>query len=284
MEIARAMQFNPVDHGSLKMAHAIENKPLELFPSWRVALGMVCVLYLIMLLYFVLKRVVKKSKFTDFPLKRMSLINAFCVIGILNMVYLPGCIAALLQLAYGTKYRTFPRWLDLWMKARKQLGLIALTMAAMHGCMSTLYWSPEYKSRLYMKSETEIGSDTIVEYKKMYPQGEAFLTLGVLALTSLCILGVTSLPTVLNRMSWREWNFVQSGVGYFALICSLLHFTIFSYEGLPEWKLEEYFYPTVLVVIIGYITVLLRLVLLMPCLANRVKKIRAGWERENIVA
>jgi metalloreductase STEAP3 len=232
------MQFNPVDQGSLKMAHAIESKPLELFPSWRVALGMVGVLYLIMLLYFVLKRVVKKSKFTDFPLKRMSLINAFCVIGILDMVYLPGCIAALLQLAYGTKYRRFPCWLDLWMKARKQLGLIALTMAAMHGCMSTLYWSPEYKSRLYMKDETEIQGVTIVEYKKMYAQGEAFLTLGVLGLTSLCILGVTSLPTVLNRMSWREWNFVQSGLGYFALICALLHFTIFSYEGLlnGNWK------------------------------------------------
>ena len=277
--IARSMQLNAVDLGSLKMASNIENKPLELFPSWRVALSMVGFLYFIMLLYFVLIRVVKKYEFTDFPLKRMSLINAFTVIGILDMVYLPGCIAALLQLAYGTKYRSFPRWLDLWMKSRKQLGLIALTMAAMHGCMSTLYWSPGYKSRLFQKSTIHIGNVSIDEYKKMFAQGEAFLTLGVLALTSLCILGVTSLPTVLNRMSWREWNFVQSGLGYFSLVCSLLHFTIFVYKGVPEWKLKVYFYPTVLVVIIGYAVVILRFILLLPCLANRVKKIRSGWER-----
>ncbi|CAB4028546.1 metalloreductase STEAP3-like [Paramuricea clavata] len=207
--------------------------------------------------------------------------NAFSVIGVLDMVYIPGIIAALLQLAYGTKYRRFPRWLDLWMKSRKQLGLIALILAGMHGCMSTLYWSPEYKSRLYQKSSITVANVSLVEYKKMFAQGEAFLSLGVLALTSLCILGVTSLPTVLNRMSWREWNFVQSGLGYFALLCALLHFTIFAYDGLPEWKAKHFFYPTVLVVIIGYITLLLRLVLLTPCLANKVGEIRAGWERKN---
>ncbi|XP_028409987.1 metalloreductase STEAP4-like [Dendronephthya gigantea] len=277
--IARSMQFNAMDQGSLKMASNIENKPLELFPSWRVALAMVGVLYLIMVLYFVLKRVIKKSEFTDFPLKRMSLIFAFTVIGILDMVYLPGCLAALLQLAYGTKYRRFPRWLDSWMKARKQLGLIALTMAAMHGCMSTLYWSPGYKSRLFQKTTTNIGDVSIVEYKKMFAQGEAFLTLGVLALTALSILGVTSLPTVLNRMSWREWNFVQSGMGYFSLIFALLHFTIFAYEGIPKWKPEVFFYPTVLVILIGYAVVILRFILLLPCIANKVKKIRSGWER-----
>ena len=283
MEMARAMQFTAVDQGCLRMAAEIENKPLVLFPSWRVAMAMAGVLYLTMLFYFVLKRIVKKSSFTDFPLKRMSLVNAFSVIGILDMVYLPGCIAALLQLAYGTKYRRFPRWLDLWMKSRKQLGLIALVLAAMHGCMSTLYWSPEYRSRLYQTSSTKIGNFTLVEYKKMYAQGEAFLGLGVLALTSLCILGVTSLPTVLNRMSWREWNFVQSGVGYFALVCALLHFTVFAYDGVPKWKAEVYFYPTVLVVVVGYITVLLRLVLFLPCLHNKVKKIRRGWERGHVV-
>ena len=279
IEIARSMQLNGVDLGSLKMANNIENKPLELFPSWRVALAMVGVLYFIILLSFVLKRVVKKIKFTNFPLRSTSLINAFTVIGILDMVYLPGCIAALLQLTYGTKYRSFPRWLDLWMKSRKQLGLIALTMAAMHGCMSTLYWSPGYRARLFQKGTLHIGNVTVTEYEKMFAQGEAFLTLGVLALTSLCILGVTSLPTVLNRMSWREWNFVQSGIGYFSLVCSLLHFTIFVYKGLPDWKLEVFVYPPVLVVIIGYAVVILRLILFLPCLANRVKKIRSGWER-----
>ena len=101
MQIARTMQFVPIDQGSLQVAQSIEEKPHELFPSWRAAMAMFGVLYLIMWLYFVLKRVIKKSDFTDFPLKRVSLINAFTVIGLLDMVYLPGCIAALLQLIYG---------------------------------------------------------------------------------------------------------------------------------------------------------------------------------------
>ena len=281
MEIARAMQFIPVDQGSLKMAQVIENKPHELFPSWRVALAMVGVLYFIMVLYFVLVKVLRKVGFTNFPLRSVSLINAFCVIGILDMVYLPGCIAALLQLAYGTKYRRFPRWLDLWMKSRKQLGLIALMAAAMHGCMSTLYWGPEYSSHVYQKTFIKIGNVTLVQYHRMFAQGEAFLCLGVLGLTALCILGITSLPTVLNRMSWREWNFVQSGLGYFSLVCSLLHFTVYVYKHITLSHLKYFFYPSLFVVLVGYITVLLRLILIMPCLANKVKKIRSGWERNS---
>ena len=118
------------------------------------------------------------------------------------------------------------------MKARKQLGLLALLLAAMHGCMSTLYWGPEYNRRVYQDMSIHINNVTVRVYGRMTAQGEAFLTLGVLGLSALSILGITSLPTVLNRMSWREWNFVQSGLGYFSFIFSLLHFTIYAYEGI----------------------------------------------------
>ena len=168
------------------------------------------------------------------------------------------------------------------MKSRKQLGLLALLLAAMHGCMSTLYWAPEYKSRVYQDKSFAINNISIPHYGRMSAQGEAFLTLGVLGLASLAILGVTSLPTVLNRMSWREWNFVQSGLGYFALICALLHYTIYVYTRFGKFKLKSFFYPTVLAILFGYFTILLKLILLLPCVDKRVKKIRAGWERETL--
>ena len=101
MQISRTMQFVPFDQGSLQVSQAIEGKPLELFPSWRVAMIMFGILYLIMLLFFVLIRVIRKFPFTNFPLRSVSLMNAFTVIGLLDMVYLPGCIAAILQLIYG---------------------------------------------------------------------------------------------------------------------------------------------------------------------------------------
>ena len=165
------------------------------------------------------------------------------------------------------------------MKSRKQLGLLALLLAAMHACMSTLYWAPEYKSRMYQDKHFKINNMSIHHYGKMYAQGEAFLTLGVHGLASLAILGVTSLPTVLNRMSWREWNFVQSGLGYFALICSLLHYTIYVYKELGRWKISFFFHPINLVILFGYFTILLKLILLLPFVDKRVKNIRAGWER-----
>ena len=101
MQIARTMQFIPIDQGSLQAAQMIESKPLELFPSWRAAMAMFGVLYFIMWLYFILAYVLRKRDFTNFPLRSVSLLNAFTVIGLLDMVYLPGCIAALLQLMYG---------------------------------------------------------------------------------------------------------------------------------------------------------------------------------------
>ncbi|XP_046864239.1 metalloreductase STEAP4-like [Xenia sp. Carnegie-2017] len=283
MQISRTMHLTPFDQGSLQLAQAIENKPLELFPSWRSALMMFGILYLVMWLYYVLKRVILKMSFTNFPLRDISLLNAFTVIGLLDMVYLPGCIAAIFQLVYGTKYRRFPKWLDIWMKSRKQLGLLALLLAAMHGCMSTLYWGPKYSPLVYQDKSIHVNNVTISLYGRMTAQGEAFLTLGVLGLSALSILGITSLPTVLNRMSWREWNFVQSGLGYFSLIFSLLHFIIYYYTAFQTWGTEVLYYPTVWVVGIGCFVVILKIVLLIPYLDNRVKKIRSGWEKATYV-
>ena len=101
MQIARTMHFIPVDQGLLEAARFIEEKPHELFPSWRAPMVMFSVLYLIMWLYYVINNILSKKKFTNFPLRSVSLINAFTAIGLLDMVYLPGCIAAFLQLAYG---------------------------------------------------------------------------------------------------------------------------------------------------------------------------------------
>lgn len=44
----------------------------------------------------------------------------------------PGLLAAYIQLWRGTKYSRFPKWLDDWLKMRKQLGLIMLGLAGIH--------------------------------------------------------------------------------------------------------------------------------------------------------
>ena len=51
---------------------------------------------------------------------------------LLTMCYFPGVIAAYIQLFRGTKYSRFPKWLDRWLKMRKQLGLLMLFSACLH--------------------------------------------------------------------------------------------------------------------------------------------------------
>ncbi|XP_046863465.1 metalloreductase STEAP4-like [Xenia sp. Carnegie-2017] len=137
MQISGRVHFTPLHQGSLKGAKAIEKKPMELFLGF---------LYFVMWLFFILAYLIRKVPFTIFPLREISIINAFTVIGLLEMVYLPGCIAAIVHLVYGTKYRRFPKWLDIWMKSRKQLSdKLTMKMASKHfllfliGEMSLIY-------------------------------------------------------------------------------------------------------------------------------------------------
>lgn len=59
-------------------------------------------------------------------------------ITLLAACYLPGLLAAYTQLGRGTKYSTFPAWLDRWLRMRKQLGLLMLAHASVHACFYLL--------------------------------------------------------------------------------------------------------------------------------------------------
>ena len=65
---------------------------------------------------------------------------------LLAACYLPGCIAAYVQLYRGTKYSLFPNWLDQWLKMRKHLGLWMLFTGGMHGCFYCLVYKVHYLS------------------------------------------------------------------------------------------------------------------------------------------
>ncbi|ELT90947.1 hypothetical protein CAPTEDRAFT_74303, partial [Capitella teleta] len=73
---------------------------------------------------------------SQWPLNVFNVVLACMAINQLALCYLPGCLAAFIQIAKGTKYKAFPRWLDLWLKMRKQLGLYGLLFAIMHACVS----------------------------------------------------------------------------------------------------------------------------------------------------
>ena len=49
-------------------------------------------------------------------------------------------------------------------------------------------------------------------------RGECFLMTGVLGFALVSLLAVTSLPSVTASLTWKEFTFVQSGLGWLAMI------------------------------------------------------------------
>nr|XP_045604836.1 metalloreductase STEAP1-like [Procambarus clarkii] len=133
-------------------------------------------------------------------------------------------IAAYVQLARGTKYSQFPRWLDRWLKARKHLGLLMLFNAVIH-VLAMLA-----RGELYSVSDGW--------------RGPTYVACGIVAFTLAGVLGLASLPSVAASMTWREFSFLQSRVGWLTLLLATFHIIFMVWDGLvtPHFIC---FFPTI---------------------------------------
>ena len=77
-----------------------------------------------------------KNKFYKLPVFVVNTTLPCVAYVLLSLVYLPGVLAAALQLRRGTKYQRFPDWLDHWLQHRKQIGLLSFFCAALHALYS----------------------------------------------------------------------------------------------------------------------------------------------------
>ena len=185
----------------------------------------------------------------------------------LALCYLPGVLAGWLQIVRGTKYSRFPGWLDNWLKMRKQLGLLMFFAASIHvrasseplcpvvfhfsvpqACLSVAYLSPQYHGLVYgdpvevsvhvMEGEgwgpkTESVNRTTVKIygtEKMTWQGECFLMTGVLGFALVGLLAISSLPSVSASLTWKEFAFIQSGLGWLAMILLCGHNMFYGWK------------------------------------------------------
>lgn len=136
------MGFTPVDMGSLASAREVEAMPLRLLPGWKVpallALGLFVFFYTYNFIRDVLQPYLQegKNKFYQLPVSVVNTTLPCVAYVLLSLVYLPGVVAAALQLRRGTKYRRFPDWLDHWLQHRKQMGLLSFFCAALHALYS----------------------------------------------------------------------------------------------------------------------------------------------------
>merc|ERR1711963_1127867 len=99
-----------------------------------------------------------------------------------------------------------------------------------------------------------MGKTSVKVYgsNKMDWKGECFLMAGVFGFALVCLLGISSLPSVTATLSWKEFAFVQSGLGWTAMLVLYAHYV----PGL---------------------TILLKLPLLLPPISTHLDRIRAGY-------
>ena len=71
----------------------------------------------------------------------------------------------------------------------------------------------------------------------------AILFLGVMAYALAIVLGITSLPSVTNVLTWKEFGFVQSKLGWICLLFACAHdmFYGWPYIGSPSCKVPPTF-------------------------------------------
>lgn len=110
--------------------------------------------------------------------------------------------------------RTFVAGLDL----RKFFGLLGFGLAAFHGIISLLIFTPAYYPKFFLSS----GKLNLV--------GELSMLFGVLAFFVFAIVAFTSILAVTKLIDPQRWLAVQR-LGYFGLILVLFHVLTMGFEG-----------------------------------------------------
>ena len=83
--------------------------------------------------------------------------------------------------------------------------------------------------------KTESENRTVVKIygsEKMTWRGECFLMSGVFGFALVVILGISSLPSVSAALTWKEFAFIQSGLGWLAMILLCAHDMFYGWKYL----------------------------------------------------
>jgi len=282
MQALREIGLNSIDRGRLNSAVGIEHMPLRFFEGW----GTACIItgvVLVFCIFWTYFRFFWASKSTDYQSLLLYWANrtlGWVTLWNLSLVYLPGVMAGYIQLVWGTKYRPFPRWLDRWMKCRKELGLITLTLASMHMCLSAFAMGSHIVK--YMLVSTVIpGTGGMKLWHGLKWNAEVSIIFATISLALMTIVGVTSLPSVGSAMSWKEWNFVQRGLGFSSLFFGFSHVMIYVYTVWdPNYKFNVWpkdlppgalLMPILPLAVIGC-----KFLLMVPGVYGRLERIRDG--------
>ncbi|XP_038828650.1 STEAP family member 1B-like isoform X2 [Salvelinus namaycush] len=285
------------EHRPLLVSFALEEfefpssvclEEMPLFPQWHLPLKLMAILMALTFLYTFIRDVLQpfvsqsRSDFYKIPILVMNKTLPWTAISLLALVYLPGLLAALLQLYRGTKYSSFPGWLERWMSMRKQLGLLAFFLAALHAIYSLCYpmrRSYRYKLLNWAYQQVQQNQEDSWVADDVWRM-EIYVSLGIMGLGLLALLAISSLPSISDTLNWREFTWMQRSLGYAALVLCTAHALVYGWRKWVEPKHYVWYTPPsfILASLLPATVLLVKAVLLLPCLDRRLGQIRRGWE------
>jgi predicted dinucleotide-binding enzyme len=282
--LAREMNFESYNSGSLRTSRYLEKYTRSLFPLWRIPLLMLFIVLIIWTTFTIYRKFIE-SKTTSWHQIFLHVTNAvLCTsaITMLALVYMPSNLACIFQLAYGTKERRFPAWLDTWLISRKQIGLLTFGIAVFHVLVTLVLMSPAYYSTWFhpttvIVSPVRNATKFIVQNSLMTWKGELASLMGILTLLSMSLLALSSIPALGNLLNWREWRFIQSKIGTVTLTLAIGH--VFA-MAMPRWiergVVKTLYSVGFLCVFFPVITLLMRVLFWLPCFNRPIQRIRRG--------
>lgn len=289
MEIAKTLGFLVIDLGQLKSSRFMEEQVLKTFTHWRIPLFLTFGIFNLWGFLVIYLAFIEKTTFSWEQMFLKVLNKPLCMTAItmLALTYLPGQLAAVLQVWRGTKHRRFPRLLDTWLKSRKQIGLIAYLLVVAHVIASVMMLSPTYYSSWFHQSSVTLptnltaGLELPVAKSWMTWKGEAACLVGLLAFLLLTLVALTSVPSIGDTLNWSEWTCVHSRLSYTVLFLAVAHVAVMGapWWAKAPWKLYKSI--TFLSALLPSLVLLLKLAFSLPPLCGYLRKIRRGWERES---
>lgn len=123
-----------------------------------------------------------------------------------------------LSYALGSLARFWPQTFVPALSLRKFLGLFGFGLAALHGLISLLIFTPAYYPKFFLDS----GKLNLV--------GELSMLFGVLAFFVFTIVALISFPAIAKSMDTERWLRVQR-IGYLGLVLVFLHVFTMGIEG-----------------------------------------------------
>lgn len=279
--------FIGYDVGPLTNALQLEQSNKKTFDEWTSPFFNSSVFLLfnfiwIFLIYFYFPK--KPHTFNqylnDFTLlSHTNKVLGFTSLQLLAFVYLGSIFASIYQLSYGTKYKRFPKYLDNWLKSRKQYGLITFLFASAHVITSLLVAQPSYIPDWFRKLEKPNKFNLTV----MTLNGEINMITGIIAYLIMVLVALTSINSIANSLNWSEWRFVQTKLGISCLTIGLIH-TIAMYARIYLEKDENKYNFIYLITRVKLIAIYFPLLVLLlrfifsyfPPISNRLDRIRKG--------